>query len=243
MDDPYQVGTIIAAFSVVGLLDFLVTYLAVGSAFAMRNYFLYRHRPILFLFRSVAFELVFWLPKWGFRSIRKLTRPAPVEMPKRLFAARREADPNVEALVESLHSTAGGKRVREVAEIYMALRAAYEAGERGPIPASQFDLFDIAGHRNGRAGTACLFRRNLKDLRDHSSRSADDLIRAVAESLTIDPGGASFFLSEFFRSCDDFDSLAKVGRTLAVQPWMEAFGDGPAASGSNLVVNTSKTFS
>lgn len=167
------------------LIEFLVTYVAVGAAFAMRSYFRNRHRPLMSVIRAVAFELVIWLPKWVAVSIRRsflgtaVAAPHPGRRPVSEFP---RYETRIDDLMETLDSTARGKRVRETAEMYVALRSALISAETEAKPTGQFQLFDIAGHLNGRAGSACLFRKNLEKLRRHSQQAADELIARVAKA-------------------------------------------------------------
>ena len=184
----------------------------------MRSYFVNRHRPFLFVFRSVLFELVFWLPIWGFRSIRKLaSTPASANVrSSRPVEGVLLYETHIDALVRSLNSTIKKNRVRDAAERYSALRSAYNGGETDPRPSGPFELFDISGHRNGRTGTTCLFRKNLAKLRDHSRRSAGELILLLSENRPITPLNSSTSgLIDFFNAFDDPDSIARVKQLVA----------------------------
>ena len=195
-------------------LDFLISYIAIGSAFAMRSYFLHRHRGNLFVFISVLSELLLWLPKWSFRALRKLLSSQVLSdsLPPRGSADDEYLPDNqVEILIELLDSTAIRNRVREAAERYAALRSALIVGEAGRQPNGQFELFDISGHRNGRTGTACLFRKNLAKLRNHSIRSAEALIQASSNGeFTALSSPSRSALADFFLAYDDFDAILKV---------------------------------
>jgi hypothetical protein len=205
----YQLGTVFAEFCVVNLVDLLITYLAIGAAFAMRAYFRHRHRPISYILRSVVVELAFWLPKWVFWSIRKISSDsATTNSGSKRFDSDHWYAGHVDALVEPIRSPTDQKRFREAAERYVALRTALSAGESEGQPEDEFELFDISGHRNNRAGTSCLYRKNLTKLRNHSFRSAEDLVRAATRvHYEIPLMDAKLSLIEFFDAFDDVDAV------------------------------------
>jgi hypothetical protein len=196
-------------FNVVNFVDLLITYLAIGAAFAMRAYFRHRHRPISYILRSVVVELAFWLPKWVFWSIRRISSgAATTNSGSKRFDSDHWYAGHVQALVQPVRSSTDQKRFREAAERYVALRAALSAGESEGQPEVQFELFDISGHRNKRAGTSCLYRKNLAKLRNHSFRSAEDLVRAATRvHFEIPLMDAKSSLIEFFDAFDDVDAV------------------------------------
>jgi hypothetical protein len=206
--DSYQVGTVIAISAHVSLLDFFITYLAIGSAFAMRAYFSNRHRGILFVSRSVLFELTFWLPKCVVWSGRKLTSgPAHEDVGSEPADEELWYGGLIDTLVQSVRSPTKQKRVREAAERYAVLKTAVSVGESQRQPGGQFELFEISGHRNGRTGTSCLFRSNLARLRYHSLRSAEGLSRTLIEARPHMLTDTKSKLLEFFDAFDDMNAI------------------------------------
>ena len=192
------------------LVDFLITYVAIGAAFAMRAYFRHRHRPNSYLFRSVAIELAFWLPKWAFRSVKRVLS-GPVK--SNVGSQRDDSDfwyiGHIDALVRPIRSSGDQKRLRKGAERYAAIRTAIRTGESGQQPDGQFELFEISGHRNNRAGTTCLYRKNLAKLRHHSRRSAEDLIKAaVTVDFELHVANTKSNVIEFFDLFDDVEAVS-----------------------------------
>jgi hypothetical protein len=193
-------------------IDLLITYLAVGSAFAMRSYFLNRRRPILVIARSVLVELLLWLPVWGVRAAKGLFS----RMQSYASHQRSANDPAYESYINDVlclvYSRVARNRIREGLEKYTALHLALEAGTRQP--GGQFELFEISGHRNGSTGTSCLYRKNLAKLHRHKRSTADDLIELVASASqpAIPNSTTASKLSALFELVGDAPSVAKAQR-------------------------------
>ena len=185
------------------LLEIFVTYLAVGSAFAMRGYFLNRRRPFWAKIRIVLTQFFLWLPIWLFR----LSRGAGSSRRRRSAAS--SLDPKIKAHIEHLISLFPGillrNQVREALERYAALHTALE-NESGHA-SGEFELFSISGNGNGTTGTPCLYRKNLTKLKGHKTRTAEDLVRVFRRNAanSLDPQ-----LADFFYFFSDRDSIAKL---------------------------------
>ena len=194
----------IAGADGVSLLELFVTYLAVGSAFAMRGYFLNRRRPFGAAARVVLTQFFLWLPIWLFRLTRRAT---PFRRPGSPASG---VDRKIEAQIEHILSSVRGIRVRnqvrEALERYTALHMAL-VHERGQAT-GQFELFTISGNGNGNTGTTCLYRKNLSKLRIHKTRTADDLVRMICHDSSLNSLGSQ--LTAFFGAFGDLDSIAKL---------------------------------
>ena len=186
------------------LLEIFVTYLAVGSAFAMRGYFLNRRRPLWTRIRIVLTQFFLGLPLWLFKltirttSLRRRASPAA------------GLDPETESQIENLISSFPGIRarteVREALERYAALNAALDV-EVGRA-SGQFELFAVSGNGNGATGTPCLYRKNLNKLKAHKIRTADSLISLLPKSAGINSIDSQ--LLSFFETFSDLDSVARL---------------------------------
>lgn len=196
------------------MIDLLFTYLAIGSAFAMRSYFLNRRRPILVLFRSVFAELLLWLPVWGIRAAKGLFSRSLVYGRQHRSANELAYEPYINDVLCLVDSRVARNRIREGLEKYTALHMALEAGSHRP--GGQFEIFEISGHRNGSTGTSCLYRKNLAKLQRHKRSTAEGLIELVASASqpAIPNSTINAKLSAFFELAGDASSVARAQRRI-----------------------------
>ena len=205
----YHGGTNIAGSNLVTPVDILITYLAIGSAFAMRSYFRNRHRSPLSRFRAVAIDLTFWLPRVLISFILRSAR-----LPK-VVAGHSSVSPHIDPVLKdgflAVARTASERHALEdIVDRYCALRSALQT--EVPHRGSQFEIFAIAGNQNSAAGTACLARKNFKKLQDHSEQTANVIVRLASRIQSDDrrPEEILNRLSIIFEAYGDVDALAKL---------------------------------
>jgi hypothetical protein len=189
----------------VNLLEFFITYLAIGAAFAMRGYFLNRRRQLWTRLRIVLTQCLFWLPI----CLLGLTKRAvalgrPSSTPEAGFHL--EIEKKTQRLLSESAAIREKNQIREALERYSALHAALN-NEPGRA-SGQFELFAISGNGNGTTGTPCLYRKNLSKLRIRKLRTADDLIRVTLQYVATDTAVSD--LAAFFNAFADRESVAKL---------------------------------
>lgn len=192
-----------------GLTDLVITYLAIGAAFAMRAYFINRRHAPMQLLLAVTGELLLWLPYALIRLGRRgrLSDTA---------AARRNKDQDetvwdkmIENVLRSLSRSPFKKDLRKALERYVALHSALAASPERLE--GEFEIFAISGHLNGRTGTQCMSRRNRAKLCDHMDRTADDIALMMTETPAIASPELRADLIRFFEDLGESRSAAKLG--------------------------------
>jgi hypothetical protein len=207
----YHAGTDVAENNAVNLLDFIITYLAIGSAFAMRSYFLNRRRDFLSVIRAVAWDLLFWLPNSIILAATRLFAGTRAVERSARSTENPDHDPLIAKLITELDSSPERDRIREAAERYSAIYTVLADLRASDEPSGQFEIYDISGHLNGPTGTPCLFRKNFAKLEYHLSRATDDLVRSYLHFATPQLGPLAINeLADFFEVVGDGAAKAKT---------------------------------
>lgn len=207
----YRLGTRFAIFGCVNVVDFLITYLAIGSAFAMRAFFINRRYPPVWVAAAVIVELFLWLPLFVDRLVRRV-------VPSMRVGSLAEDDPDADLagpIIDALRSVPNGRsknELREILERYAALR--FAGVDPSFRPDGEFELFAVAGHLNARTGTATLARKNAAKIASHKQRAVDDLLSLVASDAFSESSRLRSDMAEFFDLAGDAPSALKFRRSM-----------------------------
>ena len=192
----------------VSLLEIFITYLAVGSAFAMRAYFLNRRRSVWIRFREITGQFLLWLP---ILLVRLVSRRGQTRGTARSASGANDAEleSRINRLISCFPNRHQRNQARQVLERYAALHSALKC--EGSQAAGQFELFAIAGNGNGSTGTPCLYRKNLSKLMKHKLRTTENLVALALQEPAF--SSTSLVVSEliaFFDAFDDRLALEKL---------------------------------
>ena len=148
-------------------LDLTVVYFAFGAPLGMYEIARNRRSPKAVALAAVHFVL--W-PFFAIASLRSLAGQPEQSLERRIDELRTEFE--TEAF-----NTESGREFRDVYARYTGLALALRAGNGG----GSSELFDIAGHHDGRLASKCFDRRNRRRLEFHQLQARNEFDEMVSK--------------------------------------------------------------